>query len=117
MRIFCSGLLLALFLGLLLRLPAQCERPNILLCITDDHSWESVSADGHAVVHTPAFDRLAAEGVWFAEAYATMPSCTPARASLLTGRHAYSLEQGSIHGSHLPAHFLTYQERLEEVGY
>jgi len=101
-------------------LPAQCPkgtRPNFLICITDDQSWESVSAGGHPVVSTPTFDRLAREGVWFTQAFATAPSCTPSRASILTGRPAYALEAGSIHNGHLPGHFPTFQELLEQVGY
>ena len=121
MRYF-SLLLLAggLLVGLRLPLSAQCPtgaRPNILICITDDQSWESVSAGGHAVARTPVFDRLVAEGVWFTQAFATAPSCTPSRASLLTGRPAYALEDASIHGSHLPGQFPSFQELLEQVGY
>ncbi|GAB4409559.1 MAG: hypothetical protein OHK0039_13340 [Bacteroidia bacterium] len=109
-------------LCLLVRIAAlgQCApgtRPNILLCITDDQSWESTSAAGNVVVRTPTFDRVAREGVYFKEAYVGVPSCTPSRGVVLTGRNAYALKDGAIHSRYLPTEFATYQDLLENVGY
>ena len=39
------------------------ERPNILLCISDDQSYAHAGANGDRLVKTPAFDRVAEEGV------------------------------------------------------
>ena len=42
-------------------------RPDILFCISDDQSWLHAGAMGDQVVRTPAFDRVAADGVVFPE--------------------------------------------------
>jgi len=64
---------------------AEMGRPNILLLMADQMRGDCVGADGNAVIHTPNLDRLAAEGALFRCAYSSTPSCTPARAALLTG--------------------------------
>ncbi|MGJ3242737.1 MAG: sulfatase-like hydrolase/transferase [Opitutales bacterium] len=61
-------------------------KPNILLIHSDQHRYDCVGA--HRLrpdVATPRLDRLAAEGTRFSRAFSTVPICTPARASLLTG--------------------------------
>jgi len=60
-------------------------RPNILLLMSDQHRGDCLGADGNAAIHTPNLDRLAAGGVRFRCAYSSTPTCTPARAALLTG--------------------------------
>ena len=45
------------------------SRPNILFCISDDQSWAHTGANGDPVVSTPAFDRVAAEGLRFTHSY------------------------------------------------
>lgn len=61
---------------------------NVLILLTDDIGIDKTSAYGEHPnpVPTPTIDALAAEGILFRNAYAT-PSCSPSRASLLTGRH------------------------------
>ncbi len=61
------------------------KRPNILFLMSDQHRADCVGADGNPVIHTPNMDRIAHEGVRFACAYTSTPTCTPARAGLLTG--------------------------------
>ncbi len=53
--------------------------------MSDQHRGDCVGADGNKAVETPAMDRLAREGVRFRSAYSSTPTCTPARACLLTG--------------------------------
>lgn len=48
-------------------------------------------AYGHKVVKTPNLDKLVEEGIRFDAAYTPCPLCTPARASLMTGKYASSL--------------------------
>ena len=43
--------------------PATSDRPNILVCISDDQSWPHVGAAQDAVAKTPAFDRVAGSAV------------------------------------------------------
>jgi arylsulfatase A len=70
------------------------RRPNILLILTDDQGWPTLSCYGNRLVATPHLDRLAAEGVRFTDGYAT-PQCTPTRATLLTGQ--YTARNGMWH--------------------
>jgi N-sulfoglucosamine sulfohydrolase len=101
-------------------LPARAatgKRPNILFCISDDQSWLHAGAMGDPVVKTPAFDRVAREGVLFNHAFCDAPSCAPSRSAILTGQHIWRLkEAGNIH-SKLPEEFATYSNLLEEAGY
>lgn len=60
--------------------------PNILLFLTDDHAAWAAHCYGNRELKTPHLDRLAAEGVRFANAFTPSPVCSPARACLLTGR-------------------------------
>ncbi|MGQ9730077.1 MAG: sulfatase family protein [Candidatus Zipacnadales bacterium] len=93
------------------------DRPNILFCISDDQSWVHTGAAGDVVVRTPAFDRIAAEGVLFTNAYCTAPSCTPSRGSVLTGRMFWELQAGGNLWSALPNDFPVYPDLLEKAGY
>ena len=102
--------------ALLLSLVAG-DRPNVLLAIADDASFPHTSAYGTPQVQTPAFDRVAGGGVLFTNAVAASPGCAPSRAALLTGRHAWSLEQAGTHASSFPARFETYPDRLAAAGY
>lgn len=64
------------------------DQPSILLIISDQMTAALTGVYGHPVVHTPHLERLAAEGVRFDAAYTPFPLCAPARACLMTGRHA-----------------------------
>ena len=50
------------------------SRPNILFCISDDQSYAHTGANGDPVVQTPAFDRIAREGLRFTHAAANARS-------------------------------------------
>jgi N-sulfoglucosamine sulfohydrolase len=98
------------------RQPAP-SRPNILVIIADDWSYPHAGAYGDRVVKTPTFDRVAREGVLFRNAFAAAPSCTPSRASLLTGRAVHQLGEGGNLWGFLPSRFDVYPDRLESAGY
>lgn len=66
---------------------SQPTPPNIVLLFVDDMGWGDLSSFGHPTIRTPNLDRLASEGMRLTSFYAA-PSCTPARAQLLTGRYA-----------------------------
>ncbi len=71
------------------------ERPNILLITSDQQHWNTLGVD-NPEIETPNLDRLAREGMLFERAYCPNPTCTPTRASLITGQWpsqhgAYSL--------------------------
>ena len=96
---------------------AGAERPNIAVVIADDQSYPHAGAYGDPVARTPAFDRVAREGVLFERAFVAAPSCTPSRGALLTGQDIWRLEEGANLWSALPETFSTYPALLEEVGY
>lgn len=93
------------------------ERPNILFCIADDWGWPHAGAYGDPVVKTPAFDRLAREGVLFENAFVTAPSCTPCRNSILTGQWHWRLGQGGNLWSTLHPKHPVFPLLLEDAGY
>ncbi|MGS2760896.1 sulfatase-like hydrolase/transferase [Sinomicrobium sp. M5D2P9] len=62
------------------------ESPNILIFIADDAGWNDVGYRGSGI-HTPNIDRLEKKGVRLDRFY-TAPTCSPSRASLLTGMPA-----------------------------
>jgi len=92
-------------------------RPNILFCIADDASWPHMGAYGCSWVKTPAFDRVAAEGILFTNAYTPNAKCAPSRSCVLTGRNSWQLEEAANHIPYFPAKFKTYAEALAEHGY
>ena len=74
----------------LLRFEAPAaSRPNILFIMSDDHAAHAVSSYGSKVNQTPNIDRLARDGVRFANAFVANSICTPSRATLLTGVYSH----------------------------
>ena len=115
-----SGVLLATVCLLCVRAAGQTDqgsRPNILLAISDDQSWPHAGAYGDNIVRTPAFDRVARDGVLFTHAFTSAPSCTPARAAILTGQDFWRLEEGANLMGTLPKKFAVYPDLLEAEGY
>lgn len=93
------------------------SRPNILFCIADDASFPYLSAYGCKWVKTPAFDRVAKEGVLFTNAYTCNAKCSPSRASILTGRNSWQLKEAANHSPYFPSEFKSIVESLDENGY
>ena len=92
-------------------------QPNILLLMSDNQSWNHLGCYGDPVVKTPAIDRIAEQGVKFTNAYCAAPSCSPARAGMLTGQDIWRLEEGAnLHGI-LPHKFPIYTDMLRSAGY
>jgi arylsulfatase A-like enzyme len=95
----------------------EAERPNILFCIADDASFPHMGAYGCDWVETPAFDRVAGEGILFTRAYTPNAKCSPSRACILTGRNSWQLEEACNHVPYFPKKFKVYTEVLSESGY
>lgn len=62
--------------------------PNIVFILADDLGYAELGCYGQKKIHTPRLDRLAAEGVRFAQFYAGNAVCAPSRCVLMTGKHA-----------------------------
>ncbi|MCC5928224.1 MAG: sulfatase [Cyclobacteriaceae bacterium] len=75
----------------------ESRRPNIVFIFSDDHAPHAIGAYGpknnnpelHSFVKTPHLDRLADEGMLFANAFCTNSICGPSRAVILTGKHSH----------------------------
>ena len=78
-----SAILFALACGL----ASASAAPNVILMMGDDHGWEETGYHGHPHVKTPVLDEMAASGLRLENFHAAHPSCSPTRASFLTGRH------------------------------
>jgi len=99
------------------RAARSSRRPNILFCISDDQTWLHCSAYGSKMVQTPHFDRVAREGVLFRNAFVSIPSCNPSRASVLTGMPFYRLEEASMNHTPWAKGLTVYTDILDKDGY
>ena len=63
------------------------KKPNVIVIMTDDQSWDSIGFMG-GKVHTPRLDQMAKEGLYFSDFNVTSTVCSPSRYSFLTGRFA-----------------------------
>lgn len=135
-------LLLAFVFAISIFTSCAQEQPNIVILFVDDLGWADVGYR-NPLFDTPNIDALAKEGMDFERAYIASPSCSPSRASILTGkepvrikmvRHIIEKENklGTMDGeynmwtkdpvqmpsiNHLPLEEITYAERLKEFGY
>lgn len=96
--------------------PQSAPQPNVLLILTDDQRWDTLSCAGHPHLRTPNLDRLAQEGVRFANAFCTTSLCSPSRASILSGLYAHT------HGvrdnfTEFPTNIASFPGRLQAAGY
>ena len=117
----CPRQLLSLFITIFILTSAVAdeERPNVVMILVDDLGYADLSflPNAPADVSTPSIDRLAGEGVYFEQAYATSPICSPSRTGLITGR--YQTRWGNYWYSEggLPDFELTIPEALRKIGY
>jgi N-acetylglucosamine-6-sulfatase len=98
--------------------PGKERRPNIVVVLVDDMRWDEFGAAGHNYLKTPNIDRIAKEGAYFVNAFATTPLCSPSRASFLTGQYAHS--NGIIDNTarNQQSHQLnTFPKQLHDNGY
>lgn len=91
-------------------------KPNIILILSDDHSYPFLGVYNHPDLKTPNLDRLAKEGIRFDRAYTTAPQCVPSRASIMTGRSAVDINMTRF-SAPLPEAIVAYPELLREAGY
>ena len=95
---------------------APFNPPNILICIADDASYPHMGKDC-GWINTPAFDRIAEEGIFFTNTFTPNAKCAPSRACLLTGRNSWQLKEAANMWCYFPPEFKTFMEALEENSY
>lgn len=93
----------------------ETKRPNVLLLLSDDHSYPFLSTYGDANVKTPVLDQLAAEGMKFHRYFTACPQCVPSRAALMTGRSPVACRMTRF-SSPLPKDEVAFPEILRTDG-
>ncbi len=98
-------------------LPAQSDRPNILLVTLDTFRADRIGAYGYKGAETPNLDRLAREGVHFTDATSQAPLTAPAHAAMMTGQYPGRLGIRNNGATPIPIETTTLAERLKGAGY
>lgn len=94
----------------------KTQPPNILIITTDQQRTDSLSCYGSTFTDTPHLDQLAVEGVCLERAYCTNPVCTPARASIFTGKYVSRHGAWNV-GMNVPDDEPMISHQLRDVGY
>jgi arylsulfatase A-like enzyme len=100
---------------------AKENRPNVILCMTDDQGWTDVSYNekgrlANGTFKTIELDKMASAGLRFDRFYAAAPVCSPTRGSCLTGRHPYRYGV-TLYGKPLKLEEKTIAHALGAAGY
>lgn len=97
---------------------SKYQPPNLVVVLVDDLRWDEFGLAGHNYIQTPYIDRIASEGIWFTNAFATTPLCSPSRASFLTGQYAHSHGITDNTDRSIRSHQLeTFPMKLDSLGY
>ncbi|XP_070596387.1 arylsulfatase G isoform X2 [Erythrolamprus reginae] len=97
------------------------KKPNFIVILADDLGWGDLGANWDLKKDTPNLDRIAQEGMRFVDFHSAASTCSPSRASLLTGR--LGLRNGVTHNfavssvAGLPLNETILAEVLKEAGY
>jgi len=97
------------------------SRPNVLFLFTDDQQADTINALDNPHIRTPHIDRLVRDGLSFTNAYIMGGSspgvCLPSRASLLSGRSLWNIDNQGIWGYEISSKNKTLPEVFRENGY
>ena len=87
----------------------------------DDLGWKDLSCYGNQDINTRNFDKLAEGGVKFTNAFVVSSSCSPSRASLITGQYPHTNGVNGLTHVHplksLRPFYQTLPSILKEAGY
>ena len=92
------------------------KKPNIILFIADDVSWDDLGCYGNREVKTPNIDKLALQGIRFDSFFLTASSCSPSRNSIITGRYPHNTGACELH-TEPPLDMVSFPEILKQNGY
>ncbi|MFW5710046.1 MAG: sulfatase [Bacteroidota bacterium] len=92
------------------------NKPNFIIFIADDISWDDFGCYGNNQVKTPNIDYLAGNGIKFNNVYLTASSCSPSRNSIMTGRYPHNTGAAELH-TQPPLDMLSLPEVLKSNGY
>jgi len=92
------------------------SKPHILILMPDQQRADCLGCAGHPVLRTPHMDRLAAEGMRFAQTATVCPICMPARASFANGLYPHNHGMWTNKGA-MPAEDETFFQLLQRAGY
>jgi N-sulfoglucosamine sulfohydrolase len=95
---------------------AEAKKPNLLLVIADDATFNEMSLFGGTNLKTPNVDRLASQGLLFRRAYVGMSMCTPCRSELYTGLYPVHSAVCWNHGAAKPG-TRSIVQHLGDAGY
>ena len=107
---------LTIIISLLFSCTKPIEKPNIVIFIADDVSWDDLGCYGNEFVKTPNIDNLADNGLVFKNTYLTTSSCSPSRNSIITGRYPHNTGGAELH-TEPPLEMISVVEILRNNGY
>jgi len=94
------------------------DKPNIIFLLTDDQTIGTLGCYGNKDIITPNLDKLARDGVRFANHYDTTSICMASRSSVMTGLYEYLHGCNFSHGDMERRFFAkSYPARLRQAGY
>ena len=99
------------------------KRPNLVLIMLDQLRADCLGTYGSAICRSPRLDAIASQGMRFDRAYTPSSICSPARASLFTGKYAHRHGMlNNIHGpdaiaTELRPGEITFPALLRDAGY
>ncbi|MEC9377319.1 MAG: arylsulfatase [Candidatus Latescibacterota bacterium] len=96
---------------------ARYRKPHLLLITTDQQRGDCLGCEGHPAVETPYVDQIAEKGARFRHAYTSVPSCTPARAGIITGMDPWNHGRLTMTGNDPLDYPATLPGELSDAGY
>lgn len=93
------------------------NKPNVLLITSDQQHFSTLAhAANNPAIKTPNLDRLARRGMMFDRAYTCNPTCTPSRASIITGQYPSTHGAWSL-GCRTPMNQQFLGDHFRQAGY
>ena len=113
--IFKSFLLISIFYSCNTSIVKEEDKPNFIIFLADDISWDDFGCYGNNQVNTPNIDLLAKNGIIFNNTYLNTSSCSPSRNSIITGRYPHNTGAAELHTSP-PIDMISFPEILKDNG-